>query len=107
MSDDSPNSGQKNINVQEIFTDQVLESVILTRVGAQYSEAKDASLNSFSLKEDFLMIQSGKFAKKFPVLLKAAALLRRRGMFQAISRMDPQSQAIVKTAYRPVLQEIK
>jgi hypothetical protein len=99
-------TGQKTVNISEIFTDQVFSALPLSRVGAMDKYAKENALSLHAPYIHFLRLMKVRCGpSSHSVLDDAIEILQRYGNHHFISQMDPQSQAIVATAFEPVLAE--
>jgi len=107
MSEESGIQDTKSINIREVFTDQVLESIVLSRLGSVDPLSKDNALNPYANRIAWFQRRAALYDRNFPVLEAAIEELRRKGNFKAVSGLDQQSQAIIKTAYKPAIQKVK
>ena len=108
------NQDGKDINLRQVYTDDDLESVILSRLGGNLPMARDNAMNRFAPLLDTisniearlqLHSKDGKTVS-FKCLEHLKARLELQGNHEVISQLDPQSQAIIKTAIKPTIQEV-
>ena len=96
----------KNVDLRTIITERDLEGVVLSRLGALDQDSNFNSLNKYAGRVKLFQ----RLQKKFPdikFLQEVIDETRRQGNFAFISKLDAQSQAVIKSSIVPVLEEIE
>ena len=103
-----PKQDSKTVDIKQVYTATDLDGVLLQQLGAKHEDSKFNALQENAPLVDFLMRLKARMGEReFKCLDMAIERLERLGNYDVISQLDPQSQAIVKTAHRPVVQKVE
>lgn len=97
----------KDIDLREIHTDLDLEGVILTKEGSRNELSQQNAMQEYSVKLDWLDRIENKLGKKYKCLSALKERLALKGNNEIVSRLDPQSQAIINTAEKPNVTKVE